>query len=130
MHPVLGYRTDIQGVWIADKVLFAASTLACLLVLGITVWIYRNKEARTHLRRVSFRLMVWALCFQLVSGLFKIIMLADVSPSSCVMGCYSGAEGQTYISRPMVRRPAACATIVTLFFQCVNTCVHPIPHCL
>lgn len=59
--------------------LFAVSTGLCLLVLALVGWIYSVKEARPHLRRVSFRLMLWALLLTVPYGVFRLFLISDVS---------------------------------------------------
>ena len=69
----------VQALWIIDKILFAVSLGSCLLVLALTGWIYSVKAARPHLRRVSFRLMLWALMLMVPYSVFKVFLLSDVS---------------------------------------------------
>lgn len=68
---------EMQKLATPDDVIFAISSSLIIFVLALTGWMYRSRKARAHLRRVSFRLMLWALCFQLGYNAFRFAMLVS-----------------------------------------------------
>lgn len=71
------------------------SMVLCLVVLALAGWIYRVKQARPNLRRVSFRLMLWTMGFQVGYNVFRELLLADVgclSHDIRQVGCERGLQ--------------------------------------
>ena len=104
-----------------DKVLFAISTALCLLVLALTGWIYCVKEARPHLRRVSFRLMLWALMLSVPYGVFRLFLLSDVRITFDAGSYAEYTDSQTPLTREAMAPPVGCSVMSTLFFQTLFT---------
>jgi hypothetical protein len=51
----------------------------CLFILGASLWVWMTKQARSTLDRVSFRLLLWSLVFEVIYDIDYIVVEIYVS---------------------------------------------------
>jgi hypothetical protein len=54
----------------------------CLLVLAFSLWVWSVRSARGFLDRISFRLLLWSMFFEIIYGINYIAVVESASPVS------------------------------------------------
>lgn len=54
--------------------------IMCIAVLAATYWIRRVRQARHIIDRVSFRLFLWSMAFEIIYDISYIAVEIEVSP--------------------------------------------------
>jgi hypothetical protein len=54
----------------------------CVLVLVLALWVWSVRSARGFLHRVSFRLLLWSMFFEIIYDVNYIAVVMSASPVS------------------------------------------------
>jgi len=63
----------------------------CVLVLLLSLWVWSVRSARGFLDRVSFRLLLWSMFFEIIYDVNYIAVVMSASPVSIPLGFHSVA---------------------------------------
>ena len=75
---------DLKANALASTILSGVSLLLCSLILVLAGWIYSCPSARHALDRLSFRLMLWTMVFEVGYDLCYILLDPPVSRQKCL----------------------------------------------
>lgn len=79
VHESLYCPRSLQFVDLSSTIAAAISLVFCAFVLFFALYIWRDKQARVHLDRISFRLSLWAMAAQIIQDIVYITLYAPVS---------------------------------------------------
>lgn len=78
---VLTEREIAINIWMSTAGSFL-SLILCSTVLGLAYYVWSRPKVRSTLNRVSFRLLLWTMAFEIVYDIAYMLVEFDVSPQA------------------------------------------------